>query len=82
MYDNTDNADSDVDYNETIPDKIARHILDHSEVYAVGAVALVVGVGVGTVLGTSLGTALANRRVLAQQGDAAASVLRLLVAYA
>jgi len=88
MYDNTDNTDdvdntdNNVDYNETIPDKIARHILDHSEVYAVGAAALVVGVGVGTVFGTALGTALTNRRVLAQQGDAAASVLRLLVAYA
>ena len=85
MYDNPDNPDNDVDstdnnvdYNETVADKIARHIFDHSEVYAVGAAALVVGVGVGTVLGT----ALTNRRVLAQQGDTAASVLRLLVAYA
>lgn len=81
MYDDTDNTDN-TDNNETVADKIANHILDHSEVYAVGAVALVVGVGVGTVLGTSLGTALANRRVLVQQGDAAASVLRLIVACA
>ena len=77
MYDDTDNTDN-TDNNETVADKIANHILDHSEVYAVGAVALVVGVGVGTVLGT----ALTNRRVLIQQGDAAANVLRLLVACA
>ena len=80
MYDDTNNTDNtdNTDNNETVADKIANHILDHSEVYAVGAAALVIGVGVGTVLGT----ALTNRRVLVQQGDAAANVLRLLVACA
>ena len=73
MYDDTDNTDN-TDNSETVADKIANHILDHSEVYAVGAVALVVGVGVGAVLGTSLGAALTS--------DAAANVLRLLVACA
>ena len=81
MYDNTDNTDNtdnDVDYNETIPDKIAGHILDNAEVYAIGAAAFVVGAA-AFVVGVRLGTALTNRRVLVQQGDAAANVLRLLV---